>query len=133
MRIGDKGRERELLKILAGRGLFLFNVEESLPSRLDDNLATELGKRRYKYINSCQSGHSYLVVNVCNVHDILDVKFEIVHQNTADNIGGDVVAGVTQMAFIVDCRTADVPADLAIFFGHKRHGCTGLQRVVKLD
>jgi len=40
-------------------------------------------------------GQDDLVVHIGNVHDKVDVKLEVVLQNAANDIGGDVVTGVT--------------------------------------
>lgn len=75
---------------------------------------------------------SYLVVNVGNVHDKVDVEAKVVHQNTTNNVCRDIVASMTQVTLVIYSRTASVPRDLALFNRDKGHWSARLERVVKL-
>ena len=55
------------------------------------------------------------------------------HQDATNDIRSDIVAGVSQVALVVDGRAADVPADLAVLLGNKGDGKAGVQRVMKLE
>ena len=67
-----------------------------------------------------------LVVDIRYVHDILDVELEVVHQNAAYHVRSHIVARVAQVALVVNCRAADVPADLAVFLWDKGNRCAGV-------
>ena len=54
---------------------------------------------------------SYLVVNICNVHDKVDLEAEIVQEDTSNDVGRDVVARMAKMALVVHSRTAGIHAD----------------------
>jgi hypothetical protein len=69
--------------------LFVFVIEMSLPPSQND-----------------------LVINVGDVHNESNLKVEIISQDTSDDIGGDIVAGVAQMGIVVYCRTAGIPGNV---------------------
>lgn len=54
---------------------------------------------------------AYLVIHVGNVHDKVDIELEVVAHNAPNDIGADIVSGVTQMRVVVYRRAARVPSD----------------------
>lgn len=56
---------------------------------------------------------SHLVVNVCNVHDKVELEAKVMRQNAPNDIGRHIVARMSQMALVVHSRTAGVPGHLA--------------------
>lgn len=63
----------------------------------------------------------------------VDVEAKVVHQDAADDVRGDIVAGVAEMAEVVGGRPASIPRDPALLAGDKGDGRAGLQRVVDAD
>ena len=76
---------------------------------------------------------SYLVVDVGNIHNELDVGTKIVHQDATNNVGRDIVARMPQMTLVVDSRTAGIPRHLSRLNRHKGHWRARLQGVVDLQ
>lgn len=76
---------------------------------------------------------TYLVINVCNVHDKLDVKAKVVLEDAPNDVGRYVVARMSQMALVVDGRSADIPRHLAGLNRLEGHRRAGLQRAVNLE
>lgn len=58
---------------------------------------------------------TYLVINIGDVHDKLDVELEVIPEDSTQDIGADIVSGMTQMRIVVDCRTASVPLNFPAF------------------
>ncbi len=66
-------------------------------------------------------------------HHKVDVEAKVVHQDAADDVCGDIVAGVAKMTQVVGGWSASIPRDLALLAGHKGDRPAGLQRVVDAD
>lgn len=75
----------------------------------------------------------HLVVDVGDVHDKVDIVSEVVHHNATNNIGGDVVARMSQVTDVVDGRPTGIPRDFPWLARNKRHRPAGLERIVNLD
>lgn len=58
-------------------------------------------------------GLLYLVVDVGNVHDEVHIQAKVVHHDAADDVGGHIVPGMAQVALVVYCRAASIPAHFA--------------------
>ncbi len=58
---------------------------------------------------SLSSPYDDFVVHISDVHDKLHIEVEVVSQDAADDVGGDIVASMTQMCVVIDCRTAGIP------------------------
>lgn len=78
---------------------------------------------------------TYLVIDICDVHDKVQLEAKVVHENAPDDIGRDIVARMAQVALVVHGRTAGVPGDLAglnWLEGHRRsrlEGAVNLERL----
>lgn len=57
---------------------------------------------------------TYLVVHIRNVHDKLDVEFEIILHDPSDDIGANIVPCMTEMCIVVDCWATSVPRDSSV-------------------
>lgn len=75
-------------------------------------------------------GQFYLVVNIRHVHDILDIEAKVMHHDATNDIASHIVSSMSQMAFVVNCRTAHIPGDLARLHGHKGHRRPWLKGIV---
>jgi hypothetical protein len=79
------------------------------------------------------SHEQYLVVYVGDVHDEVDLVVEVVRENAANDVCRDIVAGVAEVALVVDGRAAGVPGDLAGLNWHEGNGIPRLQGAVDLE
>ena len=92
-------------------------------------------------------GLADLVIDICDIHHKFHVIAQIVTHDTAQNIGGDIIPGVSEMPCIINSRAAAIPCHtlpsriqghkfrLALAqgivepeissFGHVRHGSAG--------
>ncbi|KAI6751862.1 hypothetical protein HG531_006558 [Fusarium graminearum] len=122
-----KSSQSEVSEFVLGVVLVLLKFEQPLSSGLDDNLP------RFRQVALCPAcSLSYLVVNIGNVHDKLDLEAKVVHQDTTDNVCRDIVASMTQVTLVVYGRTAGIPRDLALLDRDKWHWGAGLERIVEL-
>lgn len=64
----------------------------------------------------------YLVIDVCNVHNKVDIKLEVVAHDAPNDIGADIVSGMAQMRIVVDCWSAHVPRDLLSSWVNRNKG-----------
>lgn len=55
------------------------------------------------------SSANYLVVYICDIHDVDDIIVEVGAENTTQDVKGDVGAGMAHVRGIVDCRPTAVP------------------------
>lgn len=55
------------------------------------------------------------------------------HQDTANDVGRDIVPRMTQMTLVVDRRTARIPRHLALLDRHEWDGRARFERVVELE
>lgn len=72
----------------------------------------------------------YLVIDVGDVHDEIYIEVKVVHHDAPDDVRGDIVPCVAEMALVVDRRSAGIPRHLARVFGVKADRAAGLERVV---
>lgn len=76
----------------------------------------------------------YLVVDVRNIHNKVDIELEVVAHNSADDISANIVAGVSQMRIVVNSRATRVPQNLLAGGIDRDKGRLGLcQRVPHLQ
>lgn len=68
----------------------------------------------------------YLVVHIGDVHHKVDIELEVVAHNSANDIGANIVAGVSQMRVVVDSRSASIPHHLLSCRVDRDERCLGL-------
>ena len=107
--VASAGRSSD--PVLGGLFLLLLEVQQPLPTGLDNDL----------------------VVDVREVHYKLYIEAKVVSQDAPDDVGRNIIASMTQMGLIVDGRAASIPGDLALLNRYKRDGPSRLQRVVDFD
>jgi hypothetical protein len=78
-------------------------------------------------------GITNLVVNICNVHDKVDVQLKVMHQDAPNDIGRHIVPRMAKMAEVVYSRSADIPGHLSFFPSHEGYRGARLQRVMNYD
>ena len=79
---------------------------------------------------STSNVRSYLVVNIRDVHNKLELEPKVIPHEPANNIRRDIIPRMPQVRMIVYCRAADIPFDFTLLNWHKGDWSSWLQGVV---